>query len=103
MHVGTIPCLQFCEQLSQLRQRFALQAVAQPLILWHRRQLITFQHGLNIESCTTTENGFLTSLADVLIHIVEILLILKQVILRTRLPNIYQMKRYLMTVHYIVG
>ena len=103
MHVRAIPDFQFREHLRQLRQRFPFETIAQLLVLRHGRQFITFQHRLDIESRSPTEDWLLPPPADILIHIVEILLILEQVVLRTRLPNVDQMIRDPMPVHHIVG
>ena len=59
--------------------------------------MIAFEHRLDIKSRSATKNGNRPPTLYSFIGIEEILLILKQVILRTRLPDIYQMIRNLST------
>ena len=52
--------------------------------------MIAFQHRLDIQTRTSTEDRYRSPTPDIFIDIKEILLILKEVILRTRLPDINQ-------------
>ena len=65
--------------------------------------MIPLQHRLDIEPRSSAENGHLAPTPDVLISIEEVLLILKEVVLRARLPDIYQMIRYQIVVKNIVS
>ena len=75
VHRRTRPCLQFLQQLRQLFQRLALQTGSQFGVLWHWRQLIALQHGLDIQSRTATKDRPSATLSDVFISIKKVLLI----------------------------
>ena len=91
MHHGTIALLQLDEHLGQFVERLAFKLLAQFGILGHGRQLVALQHGLDIEPCAATEDGHCSTTPDVLIGIEEVLLILKQVVLRAWLADVNQM------------
>ena len=65
--------------------------------------MITFQHSLDVKTCTATEYGLHSPILNVLIGIDEILLILKQIVLRARLADVNQMIGYLLSINHIVG
>ena len=65
--------------------------------------MITFQYRLNIKSCTTTQYRQSPPLQNILISIIEVLLIFKEVIFRSRLTDINQMIRYQLTINRIVS
>ena len=93
MHHRTRASLQFFKHLRQFCQRLALKAVAQLLVLGHRREMIALEHGLDVESRAAAENGHRSPTPYVLIGREEVLLILKEVVLRARLPDVDEVIR----------
>ena len=77
VHIRTVLFLQFSQHLRQLVERLAFQAVTQLLILRHRRELIAFQHSLDIQAGSSTEDRNDSTTPDILIDIVEVLLVLE--------------------------
>ena len=98
VHVRAVPGLQVLQDDGQFFERLALQSFAQLLVLRHRRQLIVFQHGLDVESRTAAEDRTAPPTHDVGIGHLEIPQILKEVIFRSRLTNIYQVIRHVTIV-----
>ena len=88
VHVRARSGLQLLQHGRQFCQRVPLQACPDLWVLGDGRQLVTFQHGLDVQSCASTENGRHTSAADVLIGVEEVLLILEQVVLRSWLADV---------------
>ena len=94
VHVRAVSGFQVCQHLRQFCQRLAFEAVAQRLILGHRRQMIALEHRFDIEPGTATEYRHRSPTYYIIIGIEEVLLILKEVILRAWLADIYQMIGY---------
>ena len=64
--------------------------------------MIPFQDRLDIESGTTTEYRKYTTMGNVQIGIIEVLLILEEIILGTGITDVYQMIRNQLTLYRII-
>ena len=91
VHHRTVLCLQLSKHLREFVECLSLQALTQFRVLRHRRQLVTLQHGLDIQSRASTEDGCLASTYYIIISIEEVLLILEEVVLRAWLGNVDKM------------
>ena len=91
VHVRARLCLQLSKHLREFVECLSLQALTQFRVLRHRRQLVTLQHGLDIQSRASTEDGRLASTYYIIISIEEVLLILEEVVLRAWLGNVDKM------------
>ena len=103
MHVRTVLFLQFFQHLRQLAERLAFQAVTQLLILRHRREFIAFQHSLNIQAGSSTEDRYHSPMPDILIDVVEVLLVLEEIVFRAWFANVNQMIGNRLTTNQIIG
>ena len=102
VHVRAVSGLQLRQHLCQFCERLSFETVAQSLILRHRRELVAFEHRLDIESRSATEDGHRPFTYYIIIGIEEFLLILKQVVLRSRLADVDQVIGNLAAVNGII-
>ena len=103
VHVRAVLLLQLLKHHRQLGQRLAFQLASQLRILGHGREVIAFEHRLDVEPCPSAEDGHCSPLPDLLIGVEEVLLILEEVVLCARLADVDEMIGHALIVSQVLA